>query len=124
MPIVKRLQDMYEKYYTKYDGDNVRTTFAAVSSIMYARYEGAMSPIYNVVETVRDILTSNGVPTGLHGMYYAFAQIIARMTFSHKAKTLQTEISGVKNYFITAYKADPKILDAIIQAVIGTLPPY
>ena len=124
MPIVKRIQDMYEKYYTKYDGANVTTTFTAVRELMYARYEGAQSVIYNVVETTRDILAEEGVPTGLWAIYMAFAQIIASKTFSHKDKTLQTEISGVKNYFITAYKADPKILDRIVEAVLGILPPY
>ena len=124
MAIVKGLKEMYEKYYTKYDGANVTTTLTAVKPLMEARYEGAQSTIYNVVETVRDILEEAGVPSGLHGMYYAFAQIIAKMTFSHKSKTLQTEISGVKSYFVSAFNADPAILDRIIEAVIGVVPPY
>lgn len=124
MPIVKRIQDMYEKYTAKYSGDNVTATFTAVRDLMYARYEGAVSTIYNVVEVTRDILSQEGVPTGLWATYMAFAQMLARLTFSHKAKTLQAEISGLKNYFITAYKADPAILDRIVEAVLGTVPPY
>ena len=124
MPIVKRFQDMHEKWYAKYDGANVTTTLTAVKPLMEARYEGAQSTIYNVVERVRDILAEEGVPTGMYATYMAFAQIIARMTFSHKDKTLQTEISGVKNYFVTAYKADPAILDRIVEAILGIVPPY
>jgi len=124
MPIVKRLQDMHEKYYLKYDGTNVTTTLTAVKSIMGARYEGAQSVIYNVVETVRGILSDQGVPTGLWATYISFAEILAKLTFSHKGQTLQKEVSGVKNYFVTAYEADPSVLDRIIEAVLGTVPPY
>ena len=124
MPIVKRLDDMHKKYDLKYDGANVTTRLTAVKDLMDARYEGATATIYNVVETVRDILASEGVPTGLWAKYLSFAQIIAKLTFSHKDLTLQKEISGVKNYFITAYNADPTILDKIVETVLGIVPPY
>ena len=124
MPIVKTLKDMHQKYYLKYDGGNVTTRLTAVKDLMDARYEGATSVIYDVVERVRDILSEEGVPTGLWAKYLSFAQILAKLTFSHKGATLQKEASGVKNYFITAYKADPAILDRIIEVVIGVIPPY
>jgi len=124
MPIVKSLADMERKYYTKYDGANVTARLTAVKSIMDARYEGAVSTIYNVVETVRDVLSSEGVPTGQWAMYMSFGQIIAKLTFSHKNLTLQKEIAGVKNYFVTAYKADPAVLDKIVTAILGIVPPY
>ena len=89
-----------------------------------ARYEGAQSVIYNVVETVRGILSDQGVPTGLWATYLSFAEIVASKTFSHKGKTLQAEISGVKNYFVTAFNADPAILDKIVEAILGVVPPY
>ncbi|MHC1594328.1 MAG: hypothetical protein ACXQT2_03370 [Methanotrichaceae archaeon] len=124
MPIVKRLDDMRRKFETKYDGTNVTNRLTAVKDIMDARYEAATSVIYNVVETVRDILAEEGVPTGLWAKYISFAEIVASLTFSHKGLTLQKEISGVKSYFVTAYKADPAILDRIVEAVIGIVPPY
>jgi len=124
MPIVKSLKDMEQKYYTKYDGANVTTRLTAVKSIMDARYEAAVSTIYNVVETVRDILSSEGVPTGLWATYLSFGQIVAKLTFSHKDLTLQKEIAGVKNYFVTAYNADAAILDKIVTAILGIVPPY
>jgi len=124
MGIVKSFKDMHQKYYLKYDGTNVTTRLTAVKDLMDARYEGAVSTIYNVVETVRDILSAEGVPTGLWAKYMSFAQIVAKLTFSHKDLTLQKEIAGVKNYFVTAYKADPAILDRIVEAIIGIVPPY
>jgi len=124
MPIVKRLDDMHKKYDLKYDGTNVTNRLNAVKDLMDGRYEAASSVIYNVVETVRDILSDEGVPSGLWAMYISFAERIAKLSFSHKGLTLEKEVSAEKQYFITAYKADPAILDRIIEAVIGMVPPY
>ncbi|RLG59003.1 hypothetical protein DRN86_04915 [Candidatus Geothermarchaeota archaeon] len=124
MPIVKRLDDMHKKYELKYDGTNVTNRLTAVEELKNARFEAASSVIYNVVETVRDILSEEGVPTGLWAKYIAFGEIVAKLTFSHKGLTLQKEISGVKSYFQTAYNADPAILDRIVEAVLGVVPPY
>jgi len=124
MPIVKRFQDMKAKYEKKYDGANVTTRLTAVKTLMDSRYEGAVSSIYNIVETVRDILSSEGVPTGQWAPYLAFGQILGKLMYSHSNVTLQKEVSGVKSYFVTAHKCDPAILDKIIEAVIGAVPPY
>lgn len=124
MPIVKTLKDMHQKWYVKYDGANVTTRLTAVKALMDARYEGASSVIYDVVERVRDILSEEGVPTGLWATYISFAEMCAKLTFSHKGVTLQKEVGGLKNYFVSAFKADPAILDRIIEAVLGVVPPY
>ena len=124
MPIVKRLVDMHRKYELKYDGTNVTNRLTAVKDLMDVRYESAQSVIYEVVETTRNILSSEGVPTGLWATYISFAEQLARLTFSHSGLTLQKEASGLKNYYITAYKADPAILDRILEAVLGSVPPY
>jgi len=124
MPIVKRLGDMRAKYEAKYDGTNVTNRLTAVKPIMEARYESATAAIYNAVEVTRNILSEEGVPTGLWAPYIAFAQIVAKTMFSHSGLTLQKEVSGVKSYFVTAQKCDPAILDRIIEALIGAVPPY
>ena len=124
MPVVKRLSDMRKKYELKYDGTNVTNRLTNVKDIMDARYEGAQAIIYQVVEATRDILSEEGVPTGLWATYLSFAQILAKLTFSHKGITLQKEASGVKNYFISSYNADPTILDRILETVLGLVPPY
>jgi len=124
MPGVKRFGDMREKYELKYDGANVTTALTAVEEIKNRRYEAFSSPIVNIIETVRPILEANGVPAGQHGIYYAFAQVIQSKAFSHSGATLDSIIAGKKSEWITAHKADPTILDKIILAIIGTLPPY
>jgi len=124
MPGVIRFGGMREKYEAKYDGANVTTALTAVEEIKNRRYEAFSSPIVNIIETVRNILETNGVPAGLHGIYYAFAEVIQSATFSHFGASLDSYIAGKKAEWVTAHKADPTILDKIVLAIIGTLPPY
>lgn len=124
MPGVRRFRDMREKYEIKYDGANVTTVLTNVLPLLLSRYEGASSPVVNTVETVRSILETSGVPAGLHGIYYSFAQELAKMMFSHSGPTLDLLISGKKAYYVTAHKADPKVLDKIILSILGAVPPY
>jgi len=120
----RSLMDMLEKYTKKYNADNVRTALTAVKEIMDTRYEGAVATITQVVETVRDILSNEGVPAGQWAPYIAFAEELAAKTFSHCGLTLQKFASGLKQQYITAHNCDPAILDKVIEAIIGTLPPY
>ncbi|MEM0459286.1 MAG: hypothetical protein QXZ31_05425 [Thermofilaceae archaeon] len=124
MPGVRSFRDMREKYELKYDGATVTARWTALKTIIDARFESASSPIVNIIETVRTILSTNGVPAGLQGPYYAFAQELGKLMFSHSGATLQALISGKKAYYVTAHKLDPEILDKIVLAVLGTVPPY
>jgi len=125
MPFVRKIADRLEKYELKYpDAATMTARITAVKPIMDLRYEAASSPTANVVDIVRGIVESEGVPSGLHGIYYAFGQILAKLMFSHFGPTLNKEIVGLKQMFVTAYGADAVILDRIITAVLGAVPPY
>jgi len=120
----RTISDMIAKYYLKYSGDNVTATWTAVKPLMESRYEAGSSPIYNAVEAAREVLTREGVPTGEWARYIAFAQVIAKLAFSHSGAVLQKEVSGAKSYFQLALGADPTILDKIIEAIVGVVPAY
>lgn len=124
MPIVKGLRDMVEKYSLKYDQANYTAAITAVKTLMESAYQAGHSVIYDVVERVRGILDSEGVPSTLWGIYLAFAQKLASKTFSFSIKTLQTEASALKAEFVAAHGADPDILDKIIEAILGSVPTY
>jgi len=123
MPRVRGILDRVQKYELKYaDATTMSARITAVKEIMDLRYEAASSPIVNVVEVVRGIVESEGVPSGLHGMYYAFGEMLAKAMFSHSGATLEKEVLGLKAYFTTAFGADATVLDAIITAVLGYVP--
>jgi hypothetical protein len=125
MPFVRKIADRLEKYEAKYpDATTMTARITAVKSLMDLRYESASSPIVNVVDIVRGIIESEGVPSGLHALYYAFGQKVAAAMFSHTGPTLNKEIVGLKNMWVTAYGADTEILDRIVTAILGAVPPY
>jgi len=125
MPFVRKIADRLEKYALKYaDAATMTAKLTAVKGLMDIRYEAGSSPIVNVVDIVRGIIESEGVPTGLHAMYYAFGQVVARLQFSHTGATLNKEIVGLKNMWVSAYNADATILDKIVTALLGAVPPY
>jgi len=124
MAQTKSFYGMTQKYDIKYDGDNVTTKLTAVKDIMVARYEASSSVIYNAVETARDVLSNEGVPTGQWAPYIAFAEVLAKLTFSHKGATLSKEVAGLKSAYVTMHGCDGTVLDKIIQSILGTLPAY
>jgi len=124
MPQVRSFYEMDRKYKVKYEPDNVRVKLTAVKDIMVARYEAATSVIYNAVEVARDILSTEGVPTGQWAPYIAFAEILAKLTFSHKGATLNKEVAGLKAAYTTMHGCESNILDQIIQGILGTIPAY
>jgi ABC-type Fe3+ transport system substrate-binding protein len=115
---------MLNLYTVKYDGANVTAVLTAIKPIMESRYEAGSSPMYNAVEVARRILSANGVPPAMWGIYLAFAQQIAKYQFSHSGATLQKVLSGIKAFFVTAHGADPAILDSIIAELTGVAPAY
>jgi hypothetical protein len=124
MPIVKRFLEANRKYVAKYSGTNVTAALTAVKTLMDARYEAAMSVIYNAQEVARKVLSEKGVPPGVWAPYIAFAEQVARFQFSHSGLTLQKILSGLKSQYVSAHNCDPSILDSIILELTGIAPPY
>jgi len=125
VPGVRGVRARLEKYDLKYpDAATMTARITAVKSLMDLRYESASSPMVNVVSVVRSILEAEGVPAGLHGMYYAFGQMLQKAIFSHSGATLNKYAAGLKSYFVTAFGADAEIIDKILVAVLGSAPPY
>lgn len=124
MPIVKRVADMYEKYNLKYDGANVTTVLTAIKALMDANFQAGATPIFNVVERVRALLDSEGIPATLWGVYISFAERLQSKAFSFSGNTLAKEAAALKQEWVTAHGADPNIIDKIVNLVLGVAPPY
>jgi len=118
------LVEQFEKYRTKYSGDNVRLALTAVADLMGIAYQAGSSGIYDIVERVRGLLDSEGVPSPLWAKYLSFAQRLLSKSYSYGGKTLLAEAAALKQEWVTAFKADPAILDAIVNLVTGVTPPY
>jgi len=124
MPIVKTLNQMVDKYQTKYSGSNVTTDLTAEGDLPAKRYEEAMTIIYNAVETVREILGNNNVPPGQWAVYVSLGEELARLTYHFSGATLQTAANAKATYFISTYGANPSIVDQIVSAITGSSSTY
>jgi len=118
MPIVKTLADRVEKFKAKTPPDQTGTRYGAVKDIAVARYIEGSGVMAAVRERVRNILESEGVPAGFHGVYYAFAMKLASKALSHEGPELEAIASGLKQWFV-AKGADPAVLDKIANLIVG-----
>jgi len=118
MPIVKTLSDRVEKFRLKTPADQTGARYGAVKDIAVGRYVEGAGIITAVRERVREILEREGVPSGFHGVYYAFGFKLTKAALSHSGATLQAIVAGLKEWFV-AKGADPAILDKIINLIIG-----
>jgi len=113
-----------DNYEIKYDGANVTTVLTAIKPSMDARYQDTVTVVRNAIETTRRILNEEGLPTKEWAKYLSFAARIAKLTFSFSGNTLLKEIAGEKALWIYEKKADPAILDKIIESIVGVTVPY
>lgn len=118
------LVEQYQKYSAKYSGENVRAALTAVAELMGIAYQAGSSGIYDIVERTRGLLDSLGVPSTLWAKYLSFAQRLLAKSYSYGGKTLLVEAAALKQEWVTAFNADPEILDAIVNLVTGVTPPY
>jgi len=115
-----RVQD----YEIKYDGANVTTVLTAIKPSMDARYQDGVTIVRNAIENTRRLLNDLGVPTKDWAKYLSFASRIAKLTFSFSGATLLKEIAGEKADWVYEKKADPSILDQIVELIVGVTVPY
>ncbi len=118
MPIVKSLSDRVEKFKAKTAADRVGTRYGAVKDLAVSRYLDNTGDLVAVRERARKILESEGIPTGTHGVYYAFVFKAISAAQSHSGPALEKVIEGLKQRFV-AKGADPAILDKLANLIVG-----
>ncbi len=118
----RRFRDMKEKFIHKYDGALTASRLRVVKQIADERYRAIASLMSDAVEVTRAILKEEGVPTGLHGAYYAFAQEVAKLLTKHRGATLETLVLGKKNFYVAVHGLDADVLERISMALLYVLP--
>jgi len=116
MPLVKTLSDRVQKYVAKTPPDVTGTRYGDSKPIALRRFAEGVGTITYIRELVRNLLETKGVPSGLHGMYYAFAFKLVKANYSHTGAALDKIKEGLKAWFV-AKGADPAILDEIVKLV-------
>ena len=117
MPVPRTLSDRVKKYVAKYSPDVVKARLQQVQGIAEDRFIDATPWIVTIREATRNILQSAGIPAGLHAVYYSFAMRLASKAMKHTGETLDQIISGMTDKWVTAYGADPAVLEQIANLV-------
>jgi len=117
MPITKSLSDRVKKYTAKYNPDTIKARLTQVQGIAEDRLLDALPFVVTIREATRNILQTNGVPAGMHAVYYSFAFRAASKAMKHTGETLDQILSGMIDRWVTAFGADPAILEQIANLV-------
>jgi len=118
MPIVKTLADRVDKFTKKTPPDQTGTRYGAVKDLAVGRFIEGAGLISAIRERARIVLESEGVPSGDHGVYYAFVQKALSYAMSHSGQTLAKIIEGLKSWF-TSKGCDPSVLEKLASLITG-----
>jgi len=124
MPTYKTGQARFEKYSAKYDPTTIGTRFGQVADVAKRRAQAGLMAWASMQELVRPILDKYGVNGPDRAKYLGFANKLLKHIGRATGESAVAVASGLKSFYVTAFGADPAILDEIIQVVAGWVPPY
>jgi hypothetical protein len=124
MPIYRTGQARFAKWRSKYDPATVSARFTQVATVAEARAQEGLTTFASVQELVRGILDKYGVNGPDRAKYLGFANKLLNHSLRAKGDAATKLAQGIKQFYVTAFGADPGILDEIIQVVTGWVAPY
>ena len=124
MPMYRKGIDRIRKYEVKFNPTVVSTRFTDVKDLAIERAQEGLITFAGIDDLVRPILDKYGVMGTMKALYLAFARKLYKHVSRTGGEAASKVASGLKSYFVTAYGADPAILDEIINVVVGYAVPY
>jgi len=124
MTLYKPGQARFAKWRAKYDPTTVGARFTQVADVAAARAQEGLLTYASVQEIVRPILDRYGVAGPDRAKYLGFANKLLKHVLRESGEAAAGIASGLKSFYVTAFKADPSILDEIVQVVSGWVTPY
>jgi hypothetical protein len=124
MTMYRSGQARFEKYSAKYDPTTVGARFTQVADTARRRAQAGLLTWASVQDLVRPILDKYNVNGPDRAKYLGFANKLLRHVSRATAGAATAMSSGLRSLYVTAFGADPAILDEIIQVVAGWVMPY
>jgi hypothetical protein len=124
MPLPKTGQNRFAKYSAKFDPTTVGTRFAQVREIALARAQEGLIAYASMQDLVKPILDNHGVAGTQRALYLGFANKLMKHVGRATGDAGVKLANGLKSLYVTAFGADPRILDEIIQVVAGWVSTY
>jgi hypothetical protein len=124
MTLYKTGQNRFAKWRAKYDPATISARFTQVADVAAARAQEGLLKYASVQDIVRPILDKYGVTGTDRAKYLGFANKLLKHALRAAGDAGAAYASGLKSFYVTSLKADPAILDEIIQVVTGWISPY
>jgi len=124
MGLPKTGQDRFGKYAAKYDPTTIGNRFAQVKDVALSRAQNGMISFAAMQDLVKPILDKYGVAGPDRAKYLGFANKLMKHISRSTGEAATSLASGLKSLYVTAFKADPAIIDEIVQVVAGWVTPY
>jgi len=124
MTIYKTGTPRFDKWKAKYDPATISARFTQVASIAAERAQEGLIKWASMQDLVRPILDKYGITGTDRAKYLGFANKLLKHALRASENAGAAYASGLKSFYVTSLKADPAILDEIIQVVTGYVIPY
>jgi len=124
MPLFKLGSDRYQKYERKYNPTVIGTRFTDIRELALRRAQEGLITFASIDQLVGPILDSYGITGPDRAKYLGFAKKLLKHALRHKGEAAKAFATGLKSYYVTAMKADPTVLDEIINVVMGWVAAY
>jgi hypothetical protein len=124
MALYKTGQARFSKWKAKYDPATVSARFTQVATVASDRAQEGLTLFASVDDLVRPILDKYGVTGTDRAKYLGFAKKLLKHVGRAKGDAAIAMAQGTKAFYVTGMKADPAVLDEIIQVIVGWLIPY
>jgi hypothetical protein len=124
MTLYKVGQARFGKWRAKYDPATVGARFTQVATVAADRAQEGLLKYASVQDLVRPILDKYGITGTDRAKYLGFANKLLKHAARAAGDAGAAYAAGLKSFYVTALKADPAILDEIIQVVTGYVAPY
>jgi hypothetical protein len=116
--------DRYNKYAAKFDPATIQARFAQIRDVALQRAQEALIKYATIDELVRPILDKYGVAGPMRGVYLGFAKKLAKHLERVSGASATKIADGLKSYYVSAFDAEPDVIDAIIAVVAGAVAGY
>jgi hypothetical protein len=114
----------YQKWDVKFDPTVVGARFTAVKPVAESNAQDGLIPFANLDFAIAGLLDKHGVTGPDRAKYLGFARKLQRAANRVSGSALNKYALGLKQYWVTAYGADPAICDEIINFILGYTPTY
>jgi len=122
--LYRRGSDRVAKYAAKFVPETVAARFTQVRDVAIARAQEGLTMWSAIQELVRPILDKYGVAGPQRAVYIGYANKLAKHAFRQAGEAGVKIAEALKQYYVTAFNADPVILTEINQVIIGYAVPY